>query len=62
MAAWESIPPMAIIVGATALMGASQGWIHKAFFGKPKAVGQDTWDRAVNIRDDRIKQLAAKKA
>lgn len=53
--AWETVPPLAIIVGATALMGASQGWIHKGFFGKPKAVGRDTWDRALAARDDRIR-------
>jgi NADH dehydrogenase (ubiquinone) 1 alpha subcomplex subunit 1 len=54
----ETIPPLAIIVAATALMGASQGWIHKAFYGKPKAVGQDVWDRAAVTRDDRVKSQA----
>ncbi len=55
----ETIPPLAIIVGAVALMGASQGWIHKGFFGKPKAVGQDVWDRAAASRDDRLKTQGA---
>lgn len=51
----ETIPPLAIIVAATALMGASQGWIHKGFYGKPKAVGLDVWDRAAESRDGRLK-------
>lgn len=54
----ETIPPLAIIVGAIALMGASQGWIHKAYYSKPKAVGQDVWDRAAVTRDDRVKSQA----
>ena len=55
---WETALPLGIIVGATALMGASQGWIHKAFYGKPKAVNQDIWDRAVANRDNGIKAQA----
>lgn len=53
---WETAAPLAIIVGAVGLMGLSQGWIHKAFYGKPKAIGQDPWDRAMNQRDDRLKK------
>ena len=55
----ETVPPLAIIVAATALMGASQGWIHKGFYGKPKAVGLDVWDRAAGTRDERVKAEAA---
>ena len=58
---WETVPALVIIVGAVALMGSSQGWIHKGFFGKPKAVGQDMWDRAVADRDRQIKAAYDKK-
>jgi len=53
---WETVPPMAIICGATALMGALPHGIQKLFYGKPKAVLQDSWDRQVAKRDDRIMQ------
>ena len=56
--AGETIPPMAIIAGATALMGAVQGWIHYGFYGKPKAVNQDPWDRRLIVRDDILKHEA----
>lgn len=58
---WETVPALVIIVGAVALMGSSQGWIHKGFFGKPKAVGQDMWDRAAANRDKHIKAALEKK-
>lgn len=57
---WEALPPLVIIVGAIALMGASQGWIYKAFNGKPKPIGQDMWDRAMADRDAQIKEFYAK--
>ena len=56
--AGETIPALAIIVGATALMGAVQGWIHYGFYGKPKATCQDVWDRAAATRDERLKKEA----
>ena len=53
---WETVPPMAIICGATALMGALPHGIQKLFYGKPKAVLQDSWDRQVAKRDERVIQ------
>ncbi len=47
---------MAIICGATALMGALPHGIQKLFYGKPKAVLQDSWDRQVAKRDERVIQ------
>ncbi len=53
---WETVPPLAIICGATALMGALPHGIQKLFYGKPKAVLQDSWDRQVAKRDERVIQ------
>ena len=53
---WETIPPLAIICGATALMGALPHGIQLLSYGKPKAVLQDAWDRQVGRRDERIMQ------
>lgn len=51
---WETVPPLAIICGATALMGALPHGIQKLFYGKPKAVLQDSWDRQLGRRDERV--------
>lgn len=53
---WETVPPLAIICGATALMGALPHGIQKLFYGKPKAVLQDSWDRQLGRRDERVLQ------
>lgn len=53
---WETVPPLAIICGATALMGALPHGIQKLFYGKPKAVLQDPWDRQLGRRDERVLQ------
>lgn len=53
---WETVPPLAIICGATALMGALPHGIQKLFYGKPKAVLQDSWDRQLGKRDERVLQ------
>ena len=53
---WETVPPLAIICGATALMGALPHGVQKLFYGKPKAVLQDSWDRQLGKRDERVLQ------
>jgi hypothetical protein len=52
----ESLVPLAIIATAVAGMGGLQGGVHHLFYGKPKAVGNDKWDRLMEKRDERIKQ------
>jgi NADH dehydrogenase (ubiquinone) 1 alpha subcomplex subunit 1 len=53
--AWvEAIVPCAIITVMVAGMGGLQGVVHKAFYGRPKAHGQDDWDRLIESRDERI--------
>ncbi len=34
----------------------SQGWVHQGFYGKPKAVCIDSFDRKLAKRDGRILQ------
>lgn len=58
----ESLPPLAIITGAVALMGGIQQGVHYLFAGKPKAVGADAWDRLMVKRDLRIKEEAKARA
>jgi len=55
----ESIPPFAIIVGAITAMGGLQYLTHGAAYGKPRAIGQDAFDRLVAARDERVKTAAA---
>jgi hypothetical protein len=58
----ESLPPFIIITAAITAMGAIQGGIHKLYAGKPKAVGVDSWDRLLAVRDARIEQEGKGKA
>lgn len=37
-------------------MGGLQGGVHHLFYGRPKAHGQDDWDRLMEKRDQRIQQ------
>ncbi|KAH7444524.1 hypothetical protein KP509_02G081200 [Ceratopteris richardii] len=57
--AWESAIPMAIVVGMVFLMGESQGFFHKLYYGKPKHPCSDAWDRAMEQRDVRLLKAAA---
>lgn len=55
--AWvEAVIPLAIIATAVATMGGLQGGVHKLFYGKPKAIGQDEWDRWLVKRDEKLKE------
>ncbi|BDA45972.1 g1650 [Coccomyxa elongata] len=53
---WESAPPFILIGLALAGMGHLQGWVHQGFYGKPKAVCIDSYDRKLAKRDARIMQ------
>jgi len=55
----ESAPPFIIITVMIAAMGLIQGGVHKAAYGKPKATGQDAWDRLNAARDARIREEGA---
>jgi len=54
--AWiEAVVPLGIIATMVAAMGGLQGGVHHLFYGKPKLVGADDWDRLVEKRDERLK-------
>ena len=57
----ESLPPLAIIVGAITAMGGIQFLVHHAAFGKPKPVGADRFDRLLQLRDYRLKDAETSK-
>jgi hypothetical protein len=52
----ESAPPFIIITAAITVMGLIQSGVHKLSYGKPKATGQDAWDRLNAARDSRVKE------
>ena len=52
--AWEAAPPFIIICLAVAGIGGLQSLVHKSFYHKPKAIGQDSWDRKMEARDERL--------
>ncbi|OUS49682.1 hypothetical protein BE221DRAFT_189018 [Ostreococcus tauri] len=54
----ESVPPFAIIVGAITAMGGLQYLAHGVGNDRPRAIGQDAFDRLVRARDDRVKKAA----
>lgn len=65
MSAWESVPPFLLITIMISAMGGLPAAIHTFAYGKPKAVGLDTWDRKLLKRDAAVeayyKELAALK-
>ena len=52
----QSVPPLIIITGAVALMGAIVGGLHKVRTGEERRLGRDQWDFDVGLRDKRIKK------
>jgi len=54
----ESIPPFVIIIGAIGAMGGLQYLVHNVAYDKPRAIGQDSFDRLVKARDERVKKGA----
>jgi len=55
----EAMLPLGIIAGALCVMGASQHFIHKAAYGRPKHVRSDKWDVAMDRRDRSLMEAAA---
>jgi NADH dehydrogenase (ubiquinone) 1 alpha subcomplex subunit 1 len=51
--------PLGIIAGTLCVMGASQHFIHKAAYGRPKHVRSDKWDVAMDRRDRSLMEAAA---
>jgi NADH dehydrogenase (ubiquinone) 1 alpha subcomplex subunit 1 len=54
----EEILPLGIIACTLCVMGASQHFIHKAAYGRPKHVRSDKWDVAMDRRDRSLMEAA----
>jgi len=52
----EAVVPLGIIATMVAAMGGLQGGVQHLFYGKPKLVGADDWDRLVKKRDEILKE------
>ncbi|XP_068644299.1 NADH dehydrogenase [ubiquinone] 1 alpha subcomplex subunit 1 [Aristolochia californica] len=57
----EAILPLGIIAGMLCIMGNAQGLIHKAAHGRPKHVGSDVWDVAMERRDKKLMEIISGK-
>ncbi|WZY74116.1 hypothetical protein YC2023_006356 [Brassica napus] len=55
----EAALPLGIIGGMLCIMGNSQYYIHKAYHGRPKHIGHDEWDVAMERRDKKVVEKAA---
>ncbi|RZC82619.1 hypothetical protein C5167_045405, partial [Papaver somniferum] len=50
----EAVLPLGIIAGFLCVMGNSQYYIYKAANGRPKHIGNDMWDVAMDRRDKKL--------
>ncbi|KAF8007566.1 hypothetical protein BT93_K1539 [Corymbia citriodora subsp. variegata] len=50
----EAALPLGIIAGMLCIMGNAQYVIHKAAHGRPKHIGNDVWDVAMERRDKKL--------
>ncbi|URD97638.1 NADH dehydrogenase (ubiquinone) 1 alpha subcomplex, partial [Musa troglodytarum] len=50
----EAVLPLGIIAGMLCVMGNAQYYIHRAAHGRPKHIGNDVWDVAMERRDKKI--------
>ncbi|TYG99268.1 hypothetical protein ES288_A10G182800v1 [Gossypium darwinii] len=50
----EAALPLGIIAGMLCVMGNAQYFIHKAYHGRPKHIGNDMWDVAMERRDKKL--------
>ncbi|XP_043816331.1 NADH dehydrogenase [ubiquinone] 1 alpha subcomplex subunit 1-like [Manihot esculenta] len=50
----EAALPLGIIAGMLCVMGNAQYYIHRAAHGRPKHIGNDMWDVAMERRDKKL--------
>ncbi|KAJ4704192.1 NADH dehydrogenase [ubiquinone] 1 alpha subcomplex subunit 1-like [Melia azedarach] len=56
----EGLLPLGIIAGMLVIAGNAQYHIHKAAHGRPKHIGNDMWDVAMERRDKKlVEQLSS---
>ncbi|XP_073063069.1 NADH dehydrogenase [ubiquinone] 1 alpha subcomplex subunit 1-like [Primulina eburnea] len=53
----EAMLPLGIIAGMLCVMGNAQYFIHKTAHGRPKHIGNDVWDVAMEKRDKKITEM-----
>jgi hypothetical protein len=54
--AWgEVVPSLVIVSVAVASMGLLQGFVHRLATGERRRIGQDSWDRKLYERDQRLR-------
>ncbi|KAK4532021.1 hypothetical protein CCYA_CCYA10G2878 [Cyanidiococcus yangmingshanensis] len=54
--AWgEVVPPLVIVTLAVASMGLVQGFVNRLATGEQRRVGQDSWERRLRERDERMR-------
>lgn len=59
LAPWaECVLPLGIIAGLVMAMGSLPNGVQHLFYGKPRAVGEDAWDRMM-VKRDGILEAAA---
>lgn len=51
--------PLGIIAGMLCVMGNAQYYIHRAAHGRPKHIGNDLWDVAMERRDKKLVDQAS---
>ncbi|KAL9252486.1 NADH dehydrogenase [ubiquinone] 1 alpha subcomplex subunit 1-like protein [Drosera capensis] len=55
----EAALPLGIIAGMLCVAGNIQYYIHKGVHGRPKHIGNDVWDVAMERRDKKLVEQAA---
>ncbi|KAJ4977472.1 hypothetical protein NE237_002578 [Protea cynaroides] len=55
-----TVLPLGIIAGTLCVMGNAQYYIHKAVHGRPKHIGNDVWDVAMERRDKKLMEMYSK--
>ncbi|KAK3212843.1 hypothetical protein Dsin_017549 [Dipteronia sinensis] len=55
----EAMLPLGIIAGMLCVMGNAQYYIHTAAHGRPKHIGNDMWDVAMERRDKKLTEPAS---
>ena len=61
--AWiEAVVPLVLITGLISAAGGLHKGVHHLFYGKPKLIGADDFDRLVEKRDQKLMEEWKKNA
>nr|GLL24412.1 hypothetical protein DM860_002746 [Ipomoea trifida]GMC88502.1 NADH dehydrogenase [ubiquinone] 1 alpha subcomplex subunit 1 [Ipomoea batatas] len=53
----EAALPLGIIAGMLCVAGNIQYFVHKTYHGRPKHIGNDVWDVAMERRDKKLVEM-----